>query len=112
LADQQPFLQDSAEICSQVSQKFIYDLTLEAFIIPGQEMFITFIEANNDSVMKTKSINQTVTLEASPLDVYNLIMDSKKHSVFTGSDVKMSNTPEGKFEVFDGYVHGYNIELC
>jgi len=75
-------------------------------------MFITFIEANNDSVMKTKSINQTVTFEASPLDVYNLIMDSKKHSAFTGSEVKMSYTPEGKFEVFDGYVHGYNIELC
>lgn len=61
--------------------------------------------------MKTKSLKQTVTFNASPLTVYQLIMDEKKHSIFSNSDVKMSDAINGKFEVFDGYCHGYNIEL-
>jgi activator of HSP90 ATPase len=61
--------------------------------------------------MKTKSIKQTATFDASALEVYNLIMDAKKHSKLSGSKVTMSNKPKGKFTVFDGYCHGYNIEL-
>src|SRR5437868_3951604 len=61
--------------------------------------------------MKTKDITQKVTFNAKPEDVYELIMDSKKHSAFSGSEVKMSKKPNGKFVVFDGYCHGYNIEL-
>ena len=61
--------------------------------------------------MKTKSIKQTVTFNAAPEQVYNLIMDAKKHAAFTGSEVTMSTKPDGKFKAFDGYVHGYNIEL-
>ena len=45
------------------------------------------------------------------MEVYNLIMDAKKHSAFSGSKVKMSNKIDGKFEVFDGYCSGFNIEL-
>lgn len=61
--------------------------------------------------MKTKSIKQTVTFNASPEEVYDLIMNPKKHAAFTGSEVKMSNKIKGKFNAFDGYIHGYNIEL-
>lgn len=61
--------------------------------------------------MKTKSIKQTVTFDASPKEVYELIMDAKKHAAFTGSKVTMSSKPKGKFNVFDGYCHGHNIEL-
>jgi activator of HSP90 ATPase len=61
--------------------------------------------------MKTKTIKQTVTFHAKPEEVYELIMDAKKHSAFTGGKVKMSDKVNGKFEVFDGYCHGYNIEL-
>jgi activator of HSP90 ATPase len=38
-------------------------------------------------------------------------MDQHKHAAFTGSDVQMSKEVNGKFNVFDGYCHGYNIEL-
>jgi activator of HSP90 ATPase len=38
-------------------------------------------------------------------------MDQKKHAAFTGSKVTMSNQVKGKFKAFDGYIHGYNIEL-
>jgi activator of HSP90 ATPase len=61
--------------------------------------------------MKTKSIRQTVTFDASPEIVYSLLMDQKKHSTVTGSKVIMSTKVNGKFRVFDGYCHGFNIEL-
>jgi activator of HSP90 ATPase len=62
--------------------------------------------------MVTKSIKQTVTFDAPPREVYTLLMDEYKHREFTGSKVKMSNKINGKFNVFDGYCHGYNIELA
>jgi activator of HSP90 ATPase len=61
--------------------------------------------------MRTKSIRQSVSLNASPKEVYDMLMDEKKHALLTGSTVKMSKKVDGKFEVFDGYCHGYNIEL-
>ena len=61
--------------------------------------------------MKTKTIKQSVTFNASPEQLYNLIMDEKKHAAFTGSKATISTKPDGKFSVFGGYCHGYNIEL-
>jgi activator of HSP90 ATPase len=61
--------------------------------------------------METQSINQTVLFNAQPIEVYELIMDEKKHAAFTGSEVRMSKEPNGTFSIFDGYCHGYNIEL-
>ena len=52
-----------------------------------------------------------VTFNAAPADVYDLIMDAKKHAAFSGSKVTMSKAVKGKFNVFDGYCHGYNVEL-
>jgi activator of HSP90 ATPase len=61
--------------------------------------------------MKTKTIKQTVTFAAKPADLYDLLMNAEKHADFSGSAVTMSRKVGGKFEVFDGYCHGYNIEL-
>ena len=61
--------------------------------------------------MKTKSIKQTVTFNAPSDRVYHLLMNEKKHAAFTGSKAIMSNKVNGKFDVFAGYCHGYNIEL-
>ena len=61
--------------------------------------------------METGSIKQTVTFTASPKKVYELIMDAKQHSKFTGEKVKMSTKIHGEFNVFGGYCHGYNLEL-
>ncbi len=61
--------------------------------------------------MITKSIEQTVRFGFSPLEVYNVLMDEKKHAAFTGSEVTMSSEVNEEFSIFDGYCHGYNIEL-
>jgi activator of HSP90 ATPase len=61
--------------------------------------------------METKTLKQKVTFDASPKELYEMIMDQKKHAEFTGSTVSMSNEVSGKFDVFDGYCRGYNIEL-
>ncbi len=61
--------------------------------------------------METKSIKQTVAFNAKPEEVYDLIMNAKKHAAFTGGSVKMSKKENGKFVIFDGYCRGYNIEL-
>jgi activator of HSP90 ATPase len=61
--------------------------------------------------MKTATIKQSVTFSASPEKVYELIMDQKKHAAFTGSAAIMTKKIKAVFNVFDGYCHGYNIEL-
>lgn len=61
--------------------------------------------------MKTGTIEQFISFNAAPEVVYDLIMNAEKHSEFTGSDVEMSQEIDGKFKMFDGYCHGYNMEL-
>lgn len=61
--------------------------------------------------MNTTTIDVSVFFKASPKEVYELIMDEKKHSEITDGEVKMSRRTDGKFEIFGGYCHGYNIEL-
>lgn len=61
--------------------------------------------------METKTIKQTVTFKASPHDVYEALMDSKKHAKFTGDKALISRKVGGKFSAFDGYSEGTNLEL-
>jgi activator of HSP90 ATPase len=61
--------------------------------------------------METKTVKQTVTFKANHHDVYEALMDSKKHAKFTGDKASISRKIGGKFSVFDGYSEGTNIEL-
>ncbi len=61
--------------------------------------------------METKNIKQVVTFKSSPKEVYELIMDEKKHGRFTGQKAKISRKVDGKFNVMGGYCKGHNIEL-
>jgi activator of HSP90 ATPase len=56
-------------------------------------------------------IKQTVTFKASPHEVYEMLMDSKKHAAFTGSPAEISREVGGAIMAFDGYITGKNIEL-
>ena len=61
--------------------------------------------------MKTKTIRQSVMFKASPHEVYEMLMDSKKHAEFSGSAAKISRKVGGKFEAYDGSLTGTNLEL-
>jgi len=59
----------------------------------------------------TKTIKQHITFRASPHEVYEALMDSDKHSQFTGDKAAISREVGGRFMAFDGYSEGVNIEL-
>jgi len=61
--------------------------------------------------MNTKTVRQTITFKAPPHDVYEALMDSRKHSKFTGDKASISRKVGGKFSAFDGYSEGTNLEL-
>ena len=61
--------------------------------------------------MLTKTVRQSVTFSASPHEVYEVLMDSKKHSQLTGSEVGIERKIGSKFSVYDGDIQGVNLEL-
>ena len=62
-------------------------------------------------MVETKDIRQDVIIKASPHEVYEALMDSKKHSDFTGAEARISREIGGKFNTYDNYSSGKNIEL-
>ena len=60
---------------------------------------------------KTRTIRQSVTFKAAPADVYEVLMDSKKHGALTGSVARVSRKVGGKFSVYGGDIEGVNLEL-
>lgn len=61
--------------------------------------------------MNTKTIRESVIIKATPHDIYEALMDSKKHARFTGGKATISREVGGKFSAFDGYAEGVNLEL-
>ena len=61
--------------------------------------------------MKFGVIQQTVVLDASPLEVYQAYVDPKKHAAFTGTKVIGAPRVGGKFTAGDGYINGKHIKL-
>jgi uncharacterized protein YndB with AHSA1/START domain len=61
--------------------------------------------------MKTKTLQQTVTFKASPRQVYDMLMDSKKHQSLSGQPAKISRKVGGKFTAWDSHISGFNLAL-
>jgi activator of HSP90 ATPase len=61
--------------------------------------------------MQTKTIRQSATFKAGASEVYEALMDSKKHGEFTESTAKISRKVGGKFSIYDGEIQGVNLEL-
>lgn len=61
--------------------------------------------------MKTRNIKQTILFEATPEEIYELLMDSKKHSEFTESPAVISRKSGEKFTSYGDYIEGQNIEI-
>ena len=62
-------------------------------------------------MMKTKTIRQTVLFKVSSHEVFEALMDSKKHSKFSGAKASISRKIGGKFSVYNGYAAGKNLEI-
>ena len=62
--------------------------------------------------MKTKTIRQQVTFKGvTPHELYEWLMDSRKHSQFTGQKAVINRKVGGKFKAGDGWIEGMNLEL-
>ena len=62
-------------------------------------------------MVATKTIEQTVTFKAVPHDVYEALMDSDKHSQFSGAKASISREVGGEFTAYDGALSGTMLEL-
>lgn len=67
--------------------------------------------SGDDLTAKTKTIRQRIAFNASAHDVYEMLMNSKKHSQYTGSSARISGKVGGNFSVYDGYASGKNLTL-
>ena len=61
--------------------------------------------------IKKVTIIQSIIVNAKPNDVYDALMDPKKHAEFTGSEAKGNSTIGGRFTAWDGYIEAKNLEL-
>lgn len=58
-----------------------------------------------------KTLQQTITIRASPHEVYEALLDSKIFTTFSGDRAKIDRGVGGTFSAFNGYVKGKNKEL-
>ena len=66
---------------------------------------------NGEFQMKTKTLQQTVRFKASPRQVYDMLMDSKKHQSLSGQPAKISRKVGEKFTARDSHISGFNLAL-
>lgn len=59
----------------------------------------------------TRTIEQTATFPCKPSDLYELFMDSAKHSAATGAPAKISRKVGGKWSAHGGMIGGRNLWL-
>ena len=57
----------------------------------------------------TKAIQQSVRFNTSPLTLYEMYMDSQKHSKATGAPAKISRKGGATFTAFGGMLQGRNL---
>jgi activator of HSP90 ATPase len=53
----------------------------------------------------------SATIPASPRDIYDAWLDSRRHAAMTGGKAKMSKTVGAKVSAWDGYILGENRAL-
>jgi activator of HSP90 ATPase len=61
--------------------------------------------------MKTKTLRQKVRFRASPIEVYEMLMDSKKHRSLSGMPAKISKKVGGRFTAWGQHISGLNLAL-
>ena len=62
--------------------------------------------------MKTRNIEHTVLIGATPKEVYDALMNGKKHAQFTGARASIRAKAGAAFTCYDGYITGITLELA
>ncbi|MBI3850230.1 MAG: SRPBCC domain-containing protein [Verrucomicrobia bacterium] len=62
--------------------------------------------------MKTKNIQHTVLIRATPKAVYDALMNQKKHTRFTGEPARIRAKAGAAFTCYDGYINGMTLALA
>ena len=57
----------------------------------------------------TPPIRQSVTLNASPEELYETFLDSRKHAAVTGAPAKINRKVGGRFTAFNGQLRGRTL---
>ena len=63
------------------------------------------------SHLGTKTLRQTVSFNASPRQVYEILMDSRKHQALSGVRARISRKVGGRFTAWNGHISGINLVL-
>jgi activator of HSP90 ATPase len=59
----------------------------------------------------TPTIQQSVRLPASPKELFDTYLDSKKHSAVTGGKARISRKAGAKFTAWNGALSGRNLQI-
>ncbi len=59
----------------------------------------------------TKAIQHAVRFEASPKQLFEMYMDSRKHSEATGGRARIERKVGGKFSTWNGALSGRNLKI-
>jgi activator of HSP90 ATPase len=69
------------------------------------------LRAESERQMQTRTLQQVVTFKASPREVYDMIMDSRKHGSLSGEPARISKKVGGKFTAWGSHLSGMNLVL-
>jgi activator of HSP90 ATPase len=61
--------------------------------------------------MERRSIQQEVTLAASPRDVFETLLDPVRHATLSGAPAEIDRRPGGKFSLYGGHLLGKTVEF-
>ena len=59
----------------------------------------------------TKEIRHQVTIHATPVQVFEALMDEKKHAAFTGASARINRRAGGTFRCYGTYITGIVLEV-
>ena len=61
--------------------------------------------------LKTTTIKQKEWIPAKPVQVYDALVNARKHAAFTGAKATGAPKVGGKFTAWDGYISGKHLAL-
>jgi activator of HSP90 ATPase len=60
---------------------------------------------------KVRNLRQSVTIKATPNDVYDTLVRARRHAEFTGAAARLEAKVGGRFEHYDGSLSGVVVDL-